>query len=43
MVNGPEELPPEVDLDAVDWDWVDWSACGREVRRLRPESPQRLA
>ena len=35
MVNGPEDLPPETDLDAVDWDWVDWSGCEREVRRLR--------
>ena len=43
MVNGPEELPPEVDLDAVDWDWIDRSACGREVRRTAAESPQRLA
>ena len=42
MVNGPEELPPEVDLDAVDWDWVDWSACGREVRRLRQNRPSGL-
>ena len=35
MVNGPEDPPPEPDLDAVDWDWVDWSGCEREVRRLR--------
>ena len=42
MVNGPEELPPEVDLDAVDWDWIDWSACGREVRRLRQNRPSGL-
>jgi len=35
MVNGPGGLPPELNLDAVDWDWVDWSCCEREVRRLR--------
>jgi RNA-directed DNA polymerase len=35
VVNGPEDHPPEPDLDTVDWDWVDWSACEREVRRLR--------
>ena len=35
MVNGPEDPPPEPGLDAVDWDWVDWSGCEREVRRLR--------
>ena len=35
MVNGPEDLSPETDLDAVDWDWVDWFSCEREVRRLR--------
>ena len=35
MVNGPEDPRPEPDLDAVDWDWVDWSGCEREVRRLR--------
>lgn len=35
MVNGPEDLSPETDLDTVDWDWVDWSGCEREVRRLR--------
>jgi RNA-directed DNA polymerase len=35
VVNGPEDPPPEPDLDAVDWDWVDWSGCEREVRRLR--------
>ena len=35
MVNGPEDPPPEPDLDAADWDWVDWSGCEREVRRLR--------
>ena len=35
MVNGPEDFSPGVDLDAVDWDWVDWSACTQEVRRLR--------
>ena len=35
MVNGPEDRPAEPDLDAVDWDWVDWSGCEREVRRLR--------
>jgi RNA-directed DNA polymerase len=34
MVNGPEG-PPRVDLDAVGWDWVDWHAVEREVRRLR--------
>jgi RNA-directed DNA polymerase len=35
VVNGPEDHPPEPDLDTVDWDWVDWPACEREVRRLR--------
>ena len=35
MVNGAEDPPQEPDLDAVDWDWVDWSGCEREVRRLR--------
>ncbi|MFD9666263.1 reverse transcriptase domain-containing protein [Rhodococcus sp. NPDC059968] len=35
MVNGPKDLPPELDLDAVDWDRVEWSTCEREVRRLR--------
>jgi RNA-directed DNA polymerase len=35
MVNGPEDPSTGVDLDAVDWDWVDWSACAQEVRRLR--------
>ena len=35
MVNGPKDLSPETDLDAVDWDWVDWFSCEREVRRLR--------
>jgi RNA-directed DNA polymerase len=35
VVNGAEDPPPEPDLDAVDWDWVDWSGCEREVRRLR--------
>ena len=34
MVNGPEG-PPRVDMDAVGWDWVDWHAAEREVRRLR--------
>ncbi|GLW96455.1 reverse transcriptase domain-containing protein [Microtetraspora sp. NBRC 16547] len=34
MVNGPEDLP-RVDLDAVEWDRVDWRVCEREVRRLR--------
>jgi RNA-directed DNA polymerase len=35
VVNGPEDPRPELGLDAVDWDWVDWSGCEREVRRLR--------
>jgi RNA-directed DNA polymerase len=35
VVNGPEDPSPEPGLDAVDWDWVDWSGCEREVRRLR--------
>jgi RNA-directed DNA polymerase len=35
VVNGPEDPRPEPGLDAVDWDWVDWSGCEREVRRLR--------
>jgi RNA-directed DNA polymerase len=35
VVNGPEGPRPEPDLDVVDWDWVDWSGCEREVRRLR--------
>ena len=35
MVNGPEDPLPEVDLDAVDWDWVNLFSCEREVRRLR--------
>lgn len=34
MVNGPEDLP-RVDVDAVDWDWIEWRAVEREVRRLR--------
>jgi RNA-directed DNA polymerase len=34
MVNGPEDLS-RVDLDAVEWDRVDWRVCEREVRRLR--------
>ena len=34
MVNGPEG-PPRLDLDAVDWDWIDWYSAEREVRRLR--------
>jgi hypothetical protein len=34
MVNGPED-PPRLDLDAVDWDWVDWRSAEGEVRRLR--------
>jgi RNA-directed DNA polymerase len=33
--NGPEDPPVEVGLDVVDWDWVDWACCEREVRRLR--------
>jgi RNA-directed DNA polymerase len=33
-VNGPED-PPRFDLDAVDWDFIDWQAAEREVRRLR--------
>jgi RNA-directed DNA polymerase len=35
MVNGPEDPTLEPDLDSVKWDWVDWSGCNREVRRLR--------
>src|SRR5215510_1103836 len=35
MVNGPEDPSTGVDLDTVEWDWVDWSACAQEVRRLR--------
>jgi RNA-directed DNA polymerase len=34
MVNGPEDSPHD-DLDAVDWGFIDWRACEREVRRLR--------
>jgi RNA-directed DNA polymerase len=34
MVNGPEDSP-RLDLDAVDWDWIDWRSAEREVRRLR--------
>jgi len=34
MVNGPEG-PPHLDLDAVDWDWIDWHTAEGEVRRLR--------
>ena len=34
MVNGPEGSP-RLDLDAVDWDWVDWYSAEREVGRLR--------
>ncbi len=34
MVNGPDG-PPRLNLDAVDWDWVDWHAAEREVQRLR--------
>ena len=37
MVNGPEGLAPETGLDTVDWDWVDWSDCEREVRLLRQQ------
>jgi RNA-directed DNA polymerase len=33
-VNGPED-PPRFDLDAVEWDSIDWQAAEREVRRLR--------
>src|SRR3974390_2062763 len=35
MVNGPKDPSTGVDLDTVEWDWVDWSACTQEVRRLR--------
>ena len=35
MVNGPKDPSTGVDLDAVEWDWVDWSACTQGVRRLR--------
>ena len=35
MVNGPEDPSPETRSGRVDWDWVDWSGCEREVRRLR--------
>jgi reverse transcriptase-like protein len=34
MVNGPEDSPRD-DMDAVDWGFIDWRACEREVRRLR--------
>jgi RNA-directed DNA polymerase len=35
MVNGPTDPATGVDLDTVEWDWVDWSACEQEVQRLR--------
>jgi RNA-directed DNA polymerase len=37
MVNGPEGLPRTdlADLDALDWERVDWRTAEREVRRLR--------
>jgi RNA-directed DNA polymerase len=34
MVNGPEDSPRD-DLDGVDWGFIDWRACEREVGRLR--------
>jgi hypothetical protein len=34
MVNGPED-PLRFDLDAVEWDSIDWHMVEREVRRLR--------
>jgi RNA-directed DNA polymerase len=33
-VNGPEDYPCD-DRDAVEWGFIDWRACEREVRRLR--------
>jgi RNA-directed DNA polymerase len=33
-VNGPEDSP-RFDLDAVEWDSIDWQEVEREVRRLR--------
>jgi hypothetical protein len=32
MVNGPEDLP-DMGLDGVEWDRIDWKACEREVRQ----------
>ena len=34
MVNGPED-PSRVAVGAVDWEFIDWLAVEREVRRLR--------
>ena len=34
MVNGPEDPSPK-DVGAVEWDFIDWAATEREVRRLR--------
>jgi RNA-directed DNA polymerase len=34
MVNGPED-PSRMDVGAVEWDFIDWAATEREVRRLR--------
>ena len=34
MVNGPED-PSRKDVGAVEWDFIDWAATEREVRRLR--------
>ena len=33
-MNGPDDFPPS-ELDAIDWDWIDWRAVEREVQRLR--------
>jgi hypothetical protein len=40
MVNGPEDLP-DMGLDGVEWDRIDWKACEREVRHCGSGSSRR--